>query len=95
MTLYDDETKQNLEAFYGMLRKVRPDLYELIDTINATGANPRVLVRIARHLENLCLFYRWGEIRVILNDASVVTVSSINTEKCSEPALVQPEELII
>jgi hypothetical protein len=94
MTTYNEEQKQNLQAFYGLLRNSRPDLLELIEAIDSTGANPRVLCRIARHLENLCNFTLWGELKCIVNNGDVVLVSNTNTEKCLEPAVIRKDEII-
>lgn len=94
MTDYSQESAENEKAFMVLLKATRPDLWELVETINETSVNPRTLVRICRHIRELADFTHWGSVELLVNDNVVVLVKSVSSEKTSEPALIQKGEIV-
>ena len=86
---YQEEKENNDRIFSEMVQRIRPDIWVLMDTLNKTGVNPFILIKVIRQINNIAIGSRWGEVSVLINDGRVVRVAGIDTEKVNEPVLIE------
>lgn len=91
---YQQELAENEKAFMTLLKSTRPDIHELVQTINETMVNPTILCRVARHIRELSDFTHWGSVEVLINDNVMVKVQSISTEKTSVPIIIKKSDIV-
>ena len=90
---YEEEQSNNRRAFYELVQKVRPEIFVLMDLIDATGVNPFILYKVIRQLNNIAIGSGWGEVTVLLNSGKAVRVSGTDTEKMSDEVLVKKTQI--
>ncbi len=86
---YEEEQFKNKQIFYELVKKLRPDVYVLMDLLDATGVNPFVLYKVIRQLNNIAIGSGWGEVTVLINNKKVIRVAGQDTEKMNDDVLLK------
>lgn len=86
---YQEEQENNERIFSEMIQKIRPDIYVLMDLIDATGVNPFILYKVIRQLNNVAIGSGWGEVTILVNNKRAVRVTGQDTEKMDDEVLLK------
>jgi len=86
---YQEENERNQKIFSDMVKRIRPDIWVLMDIIDKTGVNPFVLMKTTRQIYNIAVGSGWGEVSILIMNKRVANVSGKDTEKLNEPAITR------
>ena len=87
-TDYEAERKNNERIFKDILKKVRPELFVLMDLIDKTGLNPLILWKIMRHLNNIALGNKYGKVIVQIENGKVTFIYGEEADRINESILI-------
>lgn len=88
---YEKEKENNERVFNEMVQRVRPEIFVLMDLLDATGVNPFILYKVIRQLHNLAIGSKWGQVVVLVNNGKAVKVEGVDTEKMNDDVLLKRE----
>ena len=81
---YKEETVHNEESFKAILKTVRPDIYVLMDLIDSTSLNPYILFHVMKHLNNIALGTKYGNVLISIENGVVTFVRGEEATKLNE-----------
>jgi succinylglutamate desuccinylase len=84
---YQQQVTSNEEIFKQMLKKVRPDIFVLMDIIDQTHVNAWVLVKVAQNLYNIASGNKYGKVTCVIDNGTVTFVYGEDAHKINEPVL--------
>jgi len=84
-----EESEHNRLVFKEMVRKMRPDIFVLMDILDNTGVNPMVVFKFIRQIKNLAEGAQWGSVEAIMEKGIVRSIRGIDHDKLNEPALLE------
>ncbi|MEK6879766.1 MAG: hypothetical protein AABY22_09175 [Nanoarchaeota archaeon] len=76
--------KENELIFKEMIRRVRPDLFVLIDLLDSTGVNPLVIWKVIRQLKNISLGTNYGQIIIEVQAGKVTFIRGSEADRVEE-----------
>ena len=85
--------QENELIFKEMIRRVRPDLFVLIDLLDSTGINPLVVWKIVRQLANMSLGTGYGTIKIEIQNKVVTFVRGEEDDKLQEELLIKKSSI--
>lgn len=84
---YQEQTKQNEDAFSAVLKQVRPEIHLLMQTIDDTGVNPFVVWRVIMAMSQVAEDTKYGNVVVEIEDNTVRFVRGQHNSKVNEPVI--------
>ena len=81
---YQEEVLHNEESFKIMLKNFRPDIFVLMDLIDSTGLNPYILFHVMKHLNNIALGTKYGNVLISIENGVVTFVRGEEATKLNE-----------
>ena len=72
LELFKNQQENNERIFKEMLRNHRKDVFVLMNLLDQTGINYYVIFQIIRHLNNIALGGKWGEVKIFIENGVVV-----------------------
>jgi len=81
---YEKEVLHNEESFKRVMKIVRPDIFVLMDLIDTTGVNPYVVFHVIKHLNNLLLGTKYGNVLITVENGVVTFVRGEEATKLNE-----------
>ncbi len=88
-----EEKKHNELVFKEMVRKMRPEIYVLMDILDQTRVNPMVVFKFIRQIKNLAEGSKWGSVEAIMEKGIVRSIRGIDHDKLNEDAVLEKKEL--
>ena len=67
-----------------ILKKFRPDIYVLMDLLDNTGINPYIVFHIIKHLNNIQIGSRYGNVVTTLEDGIVTFIRGEESTRLNE-----------
>lgn len=86
---YQDEQQNNELLFKEMLKKLRPDLFVLMDILDQTGINPLVLWKVARQLNNIAIGNGYGQVTIEIQKNIVTFVRGEEADRVQEELIIR------
>lgn len=86
---YEREKKNNERIFKETVKRVRPDLYVLMDLLDETGINFFVIVKIIHALNNVVMGGGWADVRIEIRNGRVLFVRGEEQMKLDEPLVIK------
>lgn len=86
---YESEKQNNERAFKELLKKVRPELFVLMDLIDKTGLNPLILWKVMRHLNNIAIGNKYGKVIIQIEAGKVTFIYGEEADRINENILIQ------
>ncbi len=77
------ETHNEL-LFRETVKKVRPDIYVLMDLIDKYHVNVYILFKIIRQLVSVAQGSRWGRVTIYINDNNITQIEGLDSDKVNE-----------
>ena len=90
---YDKEIKHNEQMFKEVLKATRGDIFVLMDLLDTTGINPYVVFQVIRHLNNIALGNKYGQVTVQIEDGNVTFVRGEESTKLNEQLIQKKPDL--
>lgn len=89
---YQEQQKNNEEAFLKAISLVRPDIANLMQVIDMTGIDPEILIQVTYALERIVGLggTRYGNVVVQIENGTVTFVRGDASRKLNIPALKLP-----
>jgi len=81
---YEQQVVQNEQSFKVLLKNVRPDIFVLMDLLDVTGINSYVIFHVIKHLNNLLLGTKYGNVVITVEDGVVTFVRGEEATKLNE-----------
>ena len=81
------EQKSNEYLFSEMVKKMRPDIFVLMDIIDKNNINVYVIFKFIRHLINISSGTQWGNINVFIKENKVIHIEGIESDHVMENVL--------
>jgi hypothetical protein len=82
------EEIQNAEVFYTLLRKVRPDVFVLIDLIDSNRINTFVVLKVLYQLLKIATHNGYGKVNIFMEDGKVTKVDGIDSSFVNEKMIM-------
>jgi hypothetical protein len=79
-----------MEVFLKMLKDVRPDVWVLTDLLDRTKINYYVLFQIIRHLNNIGMGNKYGNVTIQIENGVVTFVRGEESSKINEQLIKTP-----
>ena len=86
---YQEEQQNNELLFKEMLKKLRPDLYVLMDILDETGINPFVLWKVVRQLNNIAIGNKYGNVTIEIQKGIVLFVRGEESDRVNEELIIE------
>ena len=90
---YDMERENNEAVFKDMLKRMRPDIFVLMDLLDTTGVSYYILFKILRHLKAISEGTQHGKIEIDIVAGVVTYIRGIEQDKLLEPIIKRNEML--
>lgn len=84
---YQEETDNNEKIFKDLVKRVRPDLFVLMDLLDETGINVLILLKYMRQLNNIALGNGYGEVVTEIVDKNVTFIRGIESDRLQVPVI--------
>ena len=84
---YQQETDNNEKIFKELVKRVRPDLFVLMDLLDETGINVLILLKYMRQLSNLVSGGGYGEIVTEVVDKQCTFIRGIESDRLQVPII--------
>lgn len=84
---YQEQVSSNEEVFKALLKKVRPDIFVLMDVIDQTNVNAWVLAKIGQNIFNIASGNKYGKVTCVIENGVVTFVYGEDAHRLNEPAL--------
>lgn len=88
---YHEQQKQNEFAFKEMLKRIRPELFVLMDILDQTSINPLVVWKVIRQLNNIALGTGYGQVTVQIENGKVSFVRGEDSDRVNEELIKKDE----
>ena len=82
------ESAQNEDVFYTLLRKVRPDVFVLIDLIDSNRINTFVILKILYQLLKVATHNGYGKVNIFMEEGKVTKVDGIDSAFVNEKMIL-------
>ena len=86
-----EEQENNELLFKEMLKKIKPDLYVLMDILEETGVNPLVVWKIIRQLNNIAIGNKYGQVTVEIQKGIVMFVRGEEADRVNEELIIKKD----
>jgi hypothetical protein len=83
------ESTQNENAFYTLLKRVRPDVFVLIDLIDINRINTYVVLKILYQLLKIATHNGYGKVNIFMEDGKVTKVDGIDSSFVNEKMILE------
>ena len=84
---YQREMEKNEQTLQAILRRVRPELFVLLDLLLYTEINPLILYKIVRQLHNIAIGSKYGQVICKIENGTVTFVVGEDSDRVNEPIL--------
>lgn len=84
---YQEETDNNEKIFKELVKRVRPDLYVLMDLLDETGINVLILLKYMRQLNNLVTGNGYGEVITEVVDKQCTFIRGVESDRLQVPVI--------
>lgn len=84
---YQEETDNNEKIFKELVKRVRPDLYVILDLLDETGINVLILLKYMRQLNNIAVGNGYGEIITEIVDKNVTFIRGVESDRLQIPVI--------
>ena len=84
---YQEETDNNEKIFKELVKRVRPDLFVLMDLLDETGISILILLKFMRQLNNIALGNGYGEVITEIVDKNVTFIRGTETDRLQIPII--------
>ena len=84
---YQEETDNNEQIFKELVKRVRPDLYVLMDLLDETGINVLILLKFMRQLNNLVTGNGYGEVITEIVDKQCTFIRGVESDRLQVPVI--------
>jgi hypothetical protein len=81
---YTQQVIHNEESFRVLVKNLRPDIFVLMDLLDTTGINPYIIFHIIKHLNNIAMGTKYGEVVTTVEHGVVTYVSGKETTRLEE-----------
>ena len=82
------EQENNQRKFIEMLKRIRPELWVIMDILDQTGINDFVIVKTIRQLNNIALGTGWGTVKIEVQNGRVLFIRGEDNDRLDEPLLI-------
>lgn len=82
------ESVQNESVFYTLLRRVRPDVFVLIDLIDSNKINTFVVLKVLHQLLKIAVHNGYGKVNIFMEDGKVTKVDGIDSSFVNEKMIL-------
>jgi hypothetical protein len=90
-TDYYEQKKINEEQFTNMVKAVRPDIGVIMETLDSTGVNWKVIWKVIFALNNIANDTHYGTVSILIEDNIVRFVRGEHADKINEPIFLDIE----
>lgn len=84
---YSEETENNEKIFKELVKRVRPDLYVVMDLLDETGINVLILLKYMRQLNNLVTGNGYGEVITEVVDRQCTFIRGVESDRLQVPVI--------
>lgn len=84
---YQEETDNNEKIFKELVKRVRPDLYVLLDLLDETGINVLILLKFMRQLNNIVTGNGYGEVVTEIVDRQCTFIRGTESDRLQVPVV--------
>lgn len=84
-SIYRQENDNNEKVFSEMVQRVRPEIWVLMDLLDATGVDPFILLKIIRQINNIAMGTGYGQVVVAIEKKNVRYVRGEDVDKIELP----------
>ncbi len=81
---YHEQIIHNEESFKLLVKNLRPDIFVLMDLLDTTGINPYIIFHVIKHLNNIFIGTKYGNVTVSIEDGVVTFVRGEEATKLNE-----------
>ena len=89
---YNEQQKINEEQFKEIIKATRPDIWAIMDTLDKTHVNWKVIWKIIYAIHNISENTKYGQVNVLIENNIVRFIRGEHADKLNEPVLLLPEE---
>jgi hypothetical protein len=84
---YEQQQKTNEEAFRKGVQIMRPDLYVLMQTLDATGVDFTIVLQLIYALERVATGSKYGNVTAYIENGTCTFVRGEESKKINVPVL--------
>lgn len=92
---YQQEQKNNREAFIKALRQAIPDLAYIIEELDNTQVNPFVINKVITAIADIATDPKYGQVVIEIENGVVRFVRGMKANKLNEPAIINNENNVL
>ena len=81
--------RENELIFKEMIKRVRPDLFVLLDILDTTKINPLILWKFIRQLNNIAIGTGWGQVIAEIQNGKVIFIKGTDIDKLEESIIME------
>ena len=81
---HSEQIIHNEQSFLVVMKNFRPDIYVLMDLLDNTGINSYIIFHVIKHLNNILLGTKYGNVTISIEDGIVTFVRGEETTKLNE-----------
>lgn len=81
---YNEQIFHNEESFRAVMKNFRPDIFVLMDLLDNTGINPYIIFHVIKHLNNILIGTKYGNVTTTIEDGVVTFVRGEESTKLNE-----------
>jgi hypothetical protein len=85
---YDEETKTNEQVFNDLTRQIRPDIWEIMESLDKNKINSYLILDVIRELIKVNQGTGWGDIKVEITNRVATRIFSSQHEKIDIPLTI-------
>ena len=86
--VFQIEQENNQRKFIEMLKRIRPEIWVIMDILDQTGINDFVIVKTIRQLNNIALGTGWGTVKIEVQNGRVLFIRGEDNDRLDEPLLI-------
>lgn len=86
---YTIQKKNNEEALRTILQAARPDIFALMEALDASKMNWKVLFHIIRALGNVALDTKYGQVNILIENNEVKFIRGEHANKINEQLILE------
>ena len=90
---YYEQKKLNEEQFLAMVKAIRPDIGVIMETLDSTQVNWKVIWKVIYALQNISSTTKYGQVNILVENNIVRFVRGESSDKINEPVLLVVDEL--
>lgn len=88
---YHEQKKLNEDQFKEIIKYSRPDIWAIMNTLDETGVNWKVIWKVIYALQNIALGTKYGQVNILIENNVVRFVRGESADKLNEPILINEE----